>query len=129
MLEHTRAPLRALEELARVLRPDGLLVVTTPNRAWQGVVRAASMLRLRPFHGPENFCAWGDLERSCSAAGLDVVDHVGFHPWPFQLGLAQAARTVERWLARGHAARLMVNQALVARKRSAARLTTPGRPP
>jgi 2-polyprenyl-3-methyl-5-hydroxy-6-metoxy-1,4-benzoquinol methylase len=121
MLEHTRAPLRALDELARVLRPHGLLVVTTPNRAWQGIVRAASLLRLRPFHGPENFCAWRDLERSCSAAGLDVLEHVGFHPWPFQLGLAQTARAVERRLARGPAARLMVNQALVARKRGGAR--------
>ena len=118
MLEHTRAPLRALAELARVLRSDGLLVLTTPNRAWQGIVRAASALGLRPFHGLENFCAWRDLERACSATGLDVIAHVGFHPWPFQLGLARAARAVERTLARGVAARLMVNQALVARKRA-----------
>ena len=129
MLEHTRAPLRALEELVRVLRPNGLLVLTTPNRAWQGIVRMASTLRLRPFHGLENFCAWPVLERACAAAGLDVVAHVGFHPWPFQLGLERAARAVERVLARSHAARLMVNQALLARKRAAARLTSSGRPP
>ena len=54
MLEHTRMPRRALEELARVLRADGVLVLTTPNRVWQSLVRAASALRLRPFHGPEN---------------------------------------------------------------------------
>jgi 2-polyprenyl-3-methyl-5-hydroxy-6-metoxy-1,4-benzoquinol methylase len=129
MLEHTRTPRRALTELSRVLRSDGVLVLTTPNRVWQGIVRVASALRLRPFHGPENFCAWRDLERSCSAAGLDVIAHVGFHPWPFQLGFDRAARAVERLLARGGAARFMVNQALVARKRPAARLTTPSRPP
>jgi 2-polyprenyl-6-hydroxyphenyl methylase/3-demethylubiquinone-9 3-methyltransferase len=129
MLEHTRAPLHALGELARVLRPDGLLVLTTPNRAWQGVVRAASALRLRPFRGWENFVGWRDLERSCTTAGLDVVVHVGFHPWPFQLGLGGLAARIEKHFARGRAGRLMVNQALVARKRPAARLTRPGRPP
>jgi 2-polyprenyl-3-methyl-5-hydroxy-6-metoxy-1,4-benzoquinol methylase len=120
MLEHTPAPMRALEELARVLRADGLLVLTTPNRVWQAAVRAASVLRLRPFRGLENFVAWRDLEQSCSAAGLEVLLHVGFHPWPFQLGLSEAATTVEKYLARGRGGRLMVNQALVARKRGQA---------
>ena len=117
MVEHTEDPARAIEELARVLRPEGWLVLTTPNRVWQGVVRAASRLRLRPFRGRENFVAWGRLERSCARAGLEILMHVGFHPWPFQLGLHGAARAVERHLARGRAARLMVNQAVVAQKR------------
>lgn len=118
MLEHTHAPARAVQELARVLRADGVLVLTTPNRVWQGVVRAASRLGLRPFDGVENFVRWRDLEAACAAAGLDVLAHLGFHPWPFQLGLASAARAVETYLARGAAAPLMVNQALVAQKRS-----------
>lgn len=116
MLEHTEAPERAVTELARVLRADGLLVLTTPNRAWQPIVRGASRLRLRPFRGLENFVAWRRLERACATAGLKVLVHVGFHPWPFQLGLESAARTIEKRLARGRAARLMVNQAVVARK-------------
>jgi 2-polyprenyl-6-hydroxyphenyl methylase/3-demethylubiquinone-9 3-methyltransferase len=117
MIEHTAAPERALEELARVLRPDGLLVLTTPNRAWQGVVRAATRLRLRPFGGFENFVGWRRLERWCHDAGLEILAHRGFHPWPFQLGLSRAARMVERHLDHGRAARLMVNQAIIARKR------------
>jgi len=117
MLEHTEAPERAIEELARVLRTDGLLVLTTPNRAWQGAVRAASRLGLRPFRGLENFVAWRRLEQWCAAADLEVLLHIGFHPWPFHLGLARAARAVERHLARGRLARLMVNQAIVARRR------------
>jgi len=118
MLEHTDAPEPAITELARVLRTDGLLVLTTPNRVWQGAVRAASRLRLRPFRGLESFVAWRRLERSCAAAGLEVLLHIGFHPWPFHLGLNGAARMVERRLARGRLARLMVNQAVVARRRS-----------
>jgi 2-polyprenyl-3-methyl-5-hydroxy-6-metoxy-1,4-benzoquinol methylase len=116
MLEHTETPRRAIEELARVLRAGGLLVVTTPNRVWQPAVRAASALGLRPFHGLENFVAWQDLEGWCRAAGLDVLLHVGFHPWPFQLGLDAAAARVESYFGRGRAARFMVNQALLAKK-------------
>ncbi len=111
------SPQQTVQELARVLRGGGLLVLTTPNRVWQWPVRMASRLGLRPFHGLESFVAWGRLERLCSAAGLEVLVHLGFHPWPFQLGLARAARTVEKRGARGRAARLMVNQAVVARKR------------
>ncbi len=117
VLEHTETPELAVRELARILRSGGLLVLTTPNRVWQGVVRAASRLGLRPFRGRENFVPWRHLERCCSAAGLDVLLHVGFHPWPFQLGLRAAARVVEERLARSGAAAWMVNQAIVARKR------------
>jgi 2-polyprenyl-6-hydroxyphenyl methylase/3-demethylubiquinone-9 3-methyltransferase len=117
MLEHTTAPPRAIAELARVLRPDGWLALTTPNRIWQAPVRVASRLGWRPFQGLENFVAWHELERSCRQARLEIVDHIGFHPWPFQLGANRAARTVEKYLARGWGGWLMVNQAIVARKR------------
>jgi 2-polyprenyl-6-hydroxyphenyl methylase/3-demethylubiquinone-9 3-methyltransferase len=126
MIEHTREPMRAVAELARILRDNGVLVLTTPNRVWQAAVRGASMLRLRPFRGLENFVAWGELERACSAAGLDVLGHRGFHPWPFQLGCAGAARTVERYLSRGSLGKLMVNQALIAQKRRRTASASPG---
>jgi len=127
MLEHTAEPARAIGELARVLRLNGWLVLTTPNRAWQAAVRSASRLGLRPFHGLENFVAWRDLEQACAAASLEVVAHVGFHPWPFQLGLGGLATVVEKHLARGPAGRLMVNQAVVARKRARRQAAGPSR--
>ena len=116
MVEHTPAPPRAIEELARSVKVGGLLVLTTPNRAWQRVVRTASRLHLRPFRGLENFVGWDELERACATAGLELLLHVGFHPWPFQLGLHAAARRVEWRLGRGRAGRFMVNQAVLARK-------------
>src|ERR671922_186844 len=81
---------------------------------WNG--RSPSALGLRPFHGVENFVAWQDLEDWCRAAGLEVLSHIGFHPWPFQLGLDAAAARVESYFGRGRAARFMVNQALLAKK-------------
>jgi 2-polyprenyl-3-methyl-5-hydroxy-6-metoxy-1,4-benzoquinol methylase len=116
MVEHVERPLAAVKELARVLQRGGLLVITTPNRPWQGVVRLASRLRLRPFHGLENFLWWSELENACVAAGLEVLRHIGFHPWPFQLGLAKLSRAVDRRLGAGLAGRAMINQAVLARK-------------
>jgi 2-polyprenyl-3-methyl-5-hydroxy-6-metoxy-1,4-benzoquinol methylase len=116
MVEHTDSPERVIAELARVTRRGGLFVLTTPNRAWQWPVRVASRFGLRPFRGLENFVDWRRLESLCAAAGLEVLAHRGLHPWPFHIGFQNAARYVERCLARGPMARVMVNQALVARK-------------
>lgn len=116
MLEHVERAGAAVKELARVLEPGGLLVLTTPNRAWQGIVRMASRLGLRPFHGLENFLWWSELETACAASGLQVLEHVGFHAWPFQLGFSDLSRSVDRRLGAGPWAKLMINQAVLARK-------------
>jgi len=116
MVEHVERPAQAVQELARVLEPGGLLVITTPNRPWQGVVRMASRLRLRPFHGLENFLRWSELDTACAASGLQVLKHIGFHAWPFQLGLSNLSRSVDRRFGAGPWARLMINQAVLARK-------------
>jgi 2-polyprenyl-3-methyl-5-hydroxy-6-metoxy-1,4-benzoquinol methylase len=115
MIEHTPTPEQAVRELGRVLRAGGLLVVTTPNRLWQAPVRMASRLRIRPFQGIENFLPWRRLERACVESGLEILRHVGFHPWPFQLGMTATARHAEK-LAGSWSGRLMVNQAILCRK-------------
>ena len=116
MVEHVERPADAVKELARVLEPGGLLVLTTPNRPWQGVVRLASRLHLRPFHGLENFLRWSELDAACAGSGLQVLRHVGFHAWPFQLGLARLSSTVDRRFGGRLWARLMINQGVLARK-------------
>ncbi len=116
MLEHVERPIDAVRELARVLEPGGVLVITTPNRSWQWIVRMASRLRLRPFHGLENFLWWSELETACATSGLQVLKHIGFHAWPFQLGLSGLSRSVDRRLGARPWARFMINQALLALK-------------
>jgi 2-polyprenyl-6-hydroxyphenyl methylase/3-demethylubiquinone-9 3-methyltransferase len=118
VIEHTPEPLASARELLRVLRPGGHLVLSTPNRLWQPVVRAASLLRLRPFDGLENFPRPAALRRALETAGADVRAHVGVHLWPFQFRpLLGALRAVDR-----HGRRLlplMINQCVHALKRDA----------
>jgi 2-polyprenyl-3-methyl-5-hydroxy-6-metoxy-1,4-benzoquinol methylase len=116
MVEHVERPVDAVRELARVLEPGGILVITTPNWPWQGVVRTASRLGLRPFHGLENFMRWSELDAACANSGLQMLKHVGFHAWPFQLGLPGLSRRVDRSFGAGPWARVMINQAVLARK-------------
>lgn len=116
MIEHVPRPADAVAELARVLEPGGILVITTPNRFWQWVVRLASRLRLRPFHGLENFLRWSELEAACANSGLRVLKHIGFHAWPFQFGLPNLSRSVDRRFGAHPWAKLMINQAVLASK-------------
>ena len=68
----------------KVPRPGGFLVITTPNRGGQGVIRLARCLHLRPFHGLENFVRCSELLAACTGPDLDVLEHISCHAWPFQ---------------------------------------------
>ena len=82
VLEHTPEPLDGLRELTRVVRPGGRLILTTPGRLWQPVVRAASALRLRPYQGRENFLWANAARRAVAAEGLTIEWFGGFNVLP-----------------------------------------------
>jgi 2-polyprenyl-3-methyl-5-hydroxy-6-metoxy-1,4-benzoquinol methylase len=82
VIEHTDDPRRAVKELARVLRPGGYLVVTSPGRLWQPVVRAASALKLRRYQGNENFLWPSTAARIVRESGIDILQLCGFNILP-----------------------------------------------
>lgn len=82
VIEHTTDPLQALREIVRVARPGGRVLVTTPGRLWQPVVRLASALRLRPYQGYENFIWPGQAARTLELAGVRVDQLFGFNLLP-----------------------------------------------
>jgi 2-polyprenyl-3-methyl-5-hydroxy-6-metoxy-1,4-benzoquinol methylase len=114
-VEHTPDPRRSVLELYRLVKPGGDLVMSMPNRLWQGPVRAASALGLRPYDGHENFLWPSQLRAGLVGAGAQVVEHRGIHLWPFQIA---KLRPLSSWVDRFGASLLplMINHCLHARK-------------
>jgi len=115
MIEHTSDPRRAVGELLRVLKPSGLLALTVPNRLWLPVTRLATLLRLRPYRGHENYVRRAELASWTVENGGKVERIFGFHLFPFVSPLVYPAlRAADRWGDR--LGPVMLNIALKARK-------------
>jgi len=83
VIEHTPDPLGAFDELHRVLKPGGKLVLTTPNKLWHFAIVIANKLKLRPYEGLENWISWSQLNKKLTIIGFKVEDRLGIHLFPF----------------------------------------------
>jgi SAM-dependent methyltransferase len=62
-IEHMPCPEDFVEELARVLKPGGLLVLTTPNIFWEPIHHIAPILGLHHSEGPHRMLSRRRLRR------------------------------------------------------------------
>jgi hypothetical protein len=111
--------MRALGEMARVVKPGGTLVVTVPNRLWRFSATVANALGLRPYDGLENWVSWGELKRALRAGGMEIPSMIGFHLFPPVISAMWPLLRVTDRLG-GVVGPLMLNIAVKAEKREAA---------
>lgn len=91
-IEHTPDPMEAIAQMAAVLKPGGFLALSTPNVLWRPIVRVATLARIRPFDGLENFSSFRQIRQALRNSGLRVVEEYGLHLFPFQLPLHSMSR-------------------------------------
>ena len=114
-IEHTPAPADAIAQMIAVLKPAGLLSLSTPNLVWQPIVRLATRLKLRPYDGHENFSSWSSIRRTIERCGASVIAERGLHLFPFQLPLHTLSTWCDRHLQAARPA--MINICVLAQKR------------
>lgn len=114
VIEHVASPMQGVAELARVLQPGGVLVLTTPNRLWHPAIRVAGALRLRPYEGLENWISWHTLERAVRGAGLTIRRQAGFNALPFLFPATYRLIDLLDRLGGGPLGRMMINMLVVA---------------
>lgn len=83
VVEHTLSPKQAIAEMARVLKPGGVLVLTVPNRIWHFAVTIGNTLRVRPYAGLENWVRRSALKRWLAENNLHLELMLGFNIVPF----------------------------------------------
>jgi coenzyme F420 hydrogenase subunit beta len=71
-LEHIPWPERYLEELGRVTKPGGVLVLTTPNVLWEPVHWLSATLHLDHGEGPHRMVPRNEILDGLYRAGFDV---------------------------------------------------------
>ena len=75
----------------------------------------ATLLRLRPFDGLENFSSFTSIRRALESEGIDVLREKGVHLMPFQLPVHGLLQWCDQrfQVCRG----LMINLCVLGRKR------------
>lgn len=74
-VEHVAKPAFFINELARVTKPDGMLILSTPNFLWEPVHAFCAVTRLHHSEGPHRFLKHRFLLDTVAQAGFDIIHH------------------------------------------------------
>jgi ubiquinone/menaquinone biosynthesis C-methylase UbiE len=80
VLEHLNEPQKALKEMARVLKPHGKALITTPNPLWAPIIKMADALKLKFPEGPCRYLCPHVLDKMLEEVHLLKVRESGWTP-------------------------------------------------
>ncbi|MCK5215915.1 MAG: class I SAM-dependent methyltransferase [Candidatus Omnitrophica bacterium] len=84
-IEHTPDPYAALANMRRLLKKDGWIVITTPNKIWYPVLTVAHLLKIRKFDGMEVWTWPSQTKRWLKEQGFKKIYFSGCHLFPWQI--------------------------------------------
>jgi ubiquinone/menaquinone biosynthesis C-methylase UbiE len=72
VLEHLENPERVLHEVNRVLKPEGIIIVTNPNPFWAPIQFVAEKVKYKSPEGPHKYIYHKQLIRSIESEGFSI---------------------------------------------------------
>lgn len=85
VIEHAASPKLLLNEMHRVLKTNGTLILTVPNSFWHFTIAVARVLKIRKYDGYENWVGYYELQKWLKELRFSVENMFGFHLFPFVL--------------------------------------------
>jgi coenzyme F420 hydrogenase subunit beta len=73
-VEHFPEPALLVDDLARVTKPGGILILTTPNVLWEPVHALAAITGAHHSEGPHRFVRYRRLVDMVERAGFEIVE-------------------------------------------------------
>jgi 2-polyprenyl-3-methyl-5-hydroxy-6-metoxy-1,4-benzoquinol methylase len=84
VIEHTNNPYEATKELIRVLKPEGKICITVPNRTlWFFSVKLADYFKIRKYQGNENWVHYKEFRNFLVEKNIRIDGYKGIHLFPF----------------------------------------------
>lgn len=114
VIEHVPEHDDAIQEISRVLKPGGLLLVTTPNPLYGLPMAIAGRIGLKYREGYDNSVSITKLERLASQNGFYVEESLGFLAAPIPSFLERFEESLGR---HRFARKILLNQFVKARKK------------
>ena len=114
VIEHSANPKKALENLCNSISENGYLILSTPNKLWEGIVKVSSFFKLRPFQGYENFLTIKEIRSILNKNNFKIINYKGIHLYPFQFGFNKLHRYLDE--RSKFLSNLKINYAIIAKK-------------
>ncbi|RCV65846.1 Ubiquinone/menaquinone biosynthesis C-methylase UbiE [Methanophagales archaeon] len=114
VIEHLLDPITALIEFKRVLKRDGVLIITTPNPIYSKATAIASYLKLKYKEGLETPISLSWLEKTLSNMNFFVIFSRGFLISPINGPFIDA---LEKVVSKTGLHKFLLNQIIVGKKR------------